>query len=279
MINKTIEECHIKLEMSIDTIDPMAKKYAQQKKEMTQQRKTLDAEIEQLRSRLKTSATDFEPVSVQLHDLGVPFVHPHDILTKSTLDRQDKILNFRDMVNITDHRVDMQLEEEAAAVMQEKEVHRVKVRATQRAQRARALEPRPPGSKDDKTFPTKYQAAAYQRYQHMVDGVIQTEAPAALADADADPKPASAALAAASAGPGAAATAVPLPKRLEGRIVEALYQYQARATDELSFSKGDRVVVINEGGEEGWYYGICNQKTGLFPANYVKLADEEVDAP
>lgn len=154
-------------------------------------------------------------------------------------------------------------------------MHRVKVRATQRSQRARALEPRPPGGKDDKTFPSKYQAAAYQRYQHMVDGVLRDE-PAA--DPSADPKPASAALAAASDKPGAE-FAKPLPKRLEGRIVESLYQYKATATDELSFAVGDRIVVINEGGEEGWYYGICNQKTGLFPANYVTLAPEEEDAP
>eukprot|EP01065_Artemidia_motanka_P020142 TRINITY_DN2410_c3_g1_i1.p1 TRINITY_DN2410_c3_g1~~TRINITY_DN2410_c3_g1_i1.p1 ORF type:complete len:759 (+),score=365.87 TRINITY_DN2410_c3_g1_i1:78-2279(+) len=272
-INAQIEECHIKLEMSVDVIDPMAKKYAQQKKQMTEQRRALDAEIEQLQSRLKTSSRDFEPVANGLQELGIPFVHPQEILEKSSLDRLSRMLDFRDMANLTEQRVGQQVEEEAALVMAEKEAHRVKVRAAQRAQRQRSLEPRPPGAPPgtDRNFPDKSHAAAYQRYQHMVDGVLQ-------AGTDGKDTPLVAATGAAAAVP-AAEEQVPLPKRLEGRIVVALYAYKARETDELSFSKGDRIVVINEGGEEGWYYGICNQKTGMFPANYVTLAPEELEAP
>eukprot|EP01062_Namystynia_karyoxenos_P073890 TRINITY_DN70702_c0_g1_i1.p1 TRINITY_DN70702_c0_g1~~TRINITY_DN70702_c0_g1_i1.p1 ORF type:complete len:774 (+),score=374.59 TRINITY_DN70702_c0_g1_i1:92-2323(+) len=278
-LSQTIEDCHIKLEMSIDTIDPMAKKYAQQKKNMTEQRRILDAELEQLQSRMRTSSKEFEPVALGLRELGIPFVHPQEILEKSALDRMSKITDFRDLANLTEQRIERQLEEEAATINAEKEAHKVKVRAAQRAQRQRQLEPRPPGAPPgtDKAFPGKYQAAAYQRYQHMVDGVLSAgqEAP----EGAVVPAKTPAAVAAAAAAAEEQQTVAPLPKRLEGRMVQALYAYKARATDELSFSKGDKIVVINEGGEEGWYYGICNQKTGLFPANYVTLAPEELEAP
>ncbi|KAJ9460069.1 putative paraflagellar rod protein [Diplonema papillatum] len=55
----------------------------------------------------------------------------------------------------------------------------------------------------------------------------------------------------------------------------AVYPYRQASADELSFNAGDDIIVINEGQEEGWYYGICNQRTGLLPANYVTLAPDE----
>jgi len=277
-ITASIEDAHIKLEMSVEVIDPQAKRYAQQKKGLTEERRILDAEIEQLQSRLRTSSKDFEPVATGLQELQIPFVHPRDILEKSSMDRHAKLLDFRDMANLTESKVQNQVDSEAAMVAAEKEAHRVKVRATQRSQKQRGLQPRPPGGPPgtDKSFPNKYQAAAYQRYQHMVDGVLNAgqEAEGVVA---APAAPAGAAAVTSQTADKQGPNVTPLPKRLEGKMVVSLYAYKARETDELNFSKGDRIVVINEGGEEGWYYGICNQKTGLFPANYVTLAPEEAE--
>jgi hypothetical protein len=37
----------------------------------------------------------------------------------------------------------------------------------------------------------------------------------------------------------------------------------------LPFKEGERIEVIDTS-DEGWWQGICNGKTGLFPVNYVK---------
>jgi hypothetical protein len=52
-------------------------------------------------------------------------------------------------------------------------------------------------------------------------------------------------------------------------MVEALYDHEAEAEDELNFRTGEMVEVI-ETSEDGWWKGKCNGKVGLFPVNYVK---------
>ena len=49
----------------------------------------------------------------------------------------------------------------------------------------------------------------------------------------------------------------------------ALYDYDAADERDLSFSKGDRLFVINE--KDGWYFGKNNSgKEGIFPSNFVE---------
>lgn len=52
-------------------------------------------------------------------------------------------------------------------------------------------------------------------------------------------------------------------------MVEALYDHEAEEEDELSFSAGDFVEVIDKP-DGGWWRGRFNGKEGLFPSNYVK---------
>uniref|UniRef100_A0A0M3IS38 SH3 domain-containing protein n=1 Tax=Ascaris lumbricoides TaxID=6252 RepID=A0A0M3IS38_ASCLU len=52
-------------------------------------------------------------------------------------------------------------------------------------------------------------------------------------------------------------------------LVEALYPYEAQDTDELSFEVGDKFELINKDAS-GWWQGRIKDRTGLFPANYVK---------
>ncbi|KAL3307368.1 hypothetical protein Ciccas_014122, partial [Cichlidogyrus casuarinus] len=54
---------------------------------------------------------------------------------------------------------------------------------------------------------------------------------------------------------------------------QAVFSFQARQEDELSFEPGDRIVVLsNKSTEigEGWLFGQCNGRQGLFPENYAK---------
>lgn len=52
-------------------------------------------------------------------------------------------------------------------------------------------------------------------------------------------------------------------------IVVAIYDYTKDKDDELSFMEGAIIYVIKKN-DDGWYEGVCNRVTGLFPGNYVE---------
>lgn len=49
----------------------------------------------------------------------------------------------------------------------------------------------------------------------------------------------------------------------------AIYDYVAIRNDELSFQENSVIYVIKKN-EDGWYEGVLNGITGLFPGNYVE---------
>lgn len=51
--------------------------------------------------------------------------------------------------------------------------------------------------------------------------------------------------------------------------VKARFNFKQNNEDELSFSKGDMIVVTRQE-EGGWWEGSLNGKTGWFPSNYVR---------
>ena len=55
------------------------------------------------------------------------------------------------------------------------------------------------------------------------------------------------------------------------RCYEALYDYEASDTDEISFHDGDLIVNCS-GVDEGWMTGTVQRtsQTGMLPANYVR---------
>ena len=52
--------------------------------------------------------------------------------------------------------------------------------------------------------------------------------------------------------------------------VEALYDYTKDKDDELSFTAGSVIYVLKKN-DDGWYEGVFEGTTGLFPGNYVEL--------
>ena len=52
--------------------------------------------------------------------------------------------------------------------------------------------------------------------------------------------------------------------------VEALYDYSKDKEDELSFSAGTVIYVLKKN-DDGWYEGVADGMTGLFPGNYVEI--------
>uniref|UniRef100_A0A1L8ED22 Putative src substrate cortactin n=2 Tax=Haematobia irritans TaxID=7368 RepID=A0A1L8ED22_HAEIR len=53
----------------------------------------------------------------------------------------------------------------------------------------------------------------------------------------------------------------------------ALYDYQANDDDEISFDPDDVITHI-EMIDEGWWRGLCKNRYGLFPANYVQVVNQ-----
>ncbi|XP_030874475.1 intersectin-1-like [Leptonychotes weddellii] len=52
--------------------------------------------------------------------------------------------------------------------------------------------------------------------------------------------------------------------------VIGVYDYSAQNDDELAFSKGQIINVLNKD-DPDWWRGEVNGQVGLFPSNYVKL--------
>ncbi|XP_072109972.1 abl interactor 1a isoform X5 [Mobula birostris] len=58
------------------------------------------------------------------------------------------------------------------------------------------------------------------------------------------------------------------PKTYIEKVV-AIYDYSKDKDDELSFMEGSIIYVIKKN-DDGWYEGVINGITGLFPGNYVE---------
>ncbi|KAJ6569581.1 hypothetical protein B0H19DRAFT_1209479 [Mycena capillaripes] len=55
------------------------------------------------------------------------------------------------------------------------------------------------------------------------------------------------------------------------QYVVALYDFEAQADGDLSFSTGDRIEVVERGASaEDWWTGRLNGRQGVFPGNYVQ---------
>ena len=52
------------------------------------------------------------------------------------------------------------------------------------------------------------------------------------------------------------------------------YNYQAQQLDELSLSKGARILILEKSGD-GWWRGQYGNKIGWFPSNYLQEVDNE----
>jgi len=88
--------------------------------------------------------------------------------------------------------------------------------------------------------------------------------------------PSSPALVAAAAGKAKPPPPKPKPSRFSGvpgaETVTALYDYEAQAEGDLSFSTGEVIeIVTRTQNENEWWVGKVNQRQGQFPGNYVKL--------
>lgn len=52
-------------------------------------------------------------------------------------------------------------------------------------------------------------------------------------------------------------------------VVVSIFSYEASRDDELSFKENEIIYVLKKN-SDGWYEGVLNGMTGLFPGNYVE---------
>ena len=59
-------------------------------------------------------------------------------------------------------------------------------------------------------------------------------------------------------------------------MARALYPYNARKDDELSFKKDDIITVISKKIQDrGWWKGKLNGKSGIFLSNMVEIISND----
>lgn len=64
------------------------------------------------------------------------------------------------------------------------------------------------------------------------------------------------------------------PPQLKQKVYVALYDYDARTTDDLSFKVNDQLVITNNADGDWWQaMNLKTRETGYIPSNYVTLQD------
>lgn len=58
---------------------------------------------------------------------------------------------------------------------------------------------------------------------------------------------------------------------MDGERYIACYPYQSAEAGDLVFDAGEEILVIKKDGD--WWTGVIGGRTGIFPANYVQLPD------
>ncbi|KAK3098160.1 hypothetical protein FSP39_016770 [Pinctada imbricata] len=79
------------------------------------------------------------------------------------------------------------------------------------------------------------------------------------------------------AGGSARATPIVQEPTPEAENYVAMFNYSSSEPGDLTFNQGELIVVTKKDGD--WWTGSLNGKTGIFPANYVKLTDQPSSKP
>lgn len=72
----------------------------------------------------------------------------------------------------------------------------------------------------------------------------------------------------------------PEPSTISGPSCVALFDFEAALDDELAFSRGDVIALLELiGGDEDWGRGQLRGRTGLFPLNFTRILEPLPTAP
>eukprot|EP01006_Ploeotia_vitrea_P062943 TRINITY_DN84675_c0_g1_i1.p1 TRINITY_DN84675_c0_g1~~TRINITY_DN84675_c0_g1_i1.p1 ORF type:complete len:549 (-),score=79.69 TRINITY_DN84675_c0_g1_i1:168-1595(-) len=94
-IDRTIRTAHIQLELCIETFDPVAKKHANDKKDMYKSRADTEDEIACLTDSMTRATALFQPIADELDALGIEWIDPRYEVQENDLSRRTQIVEFR----------------------------------------------------------------------------------------------------------------------------------------------------------------------------------------
>ncbi len=63
------------------------------------------------------------------------------------------------------------------------------------------------------------------------------------------------------------------------KVFKALYDYKSQRNDELSFSEGDLIYILDMTSDPNWFKAKTNNRIGLVPANYIEENTESLVNP
>eukprot|EP01012_Entosiphon_sulcatum_P036004 TRINITY_DN457_c0_g1_i1.p2 TRINITY_DN457_c0_g1~~TRINITY_DN457_c0_g1_i1.p2 ORF type:complete len:598 (-),score=157.38 TRINITY_DN457_c0_g1_i1:33-1826(-) len=94
-LDRNIRSSHIQLEFCIETFDPNAKKYSDEKKQLYQLRAETEEELAMLKEKQAQAAEDFRDSEEALVAAGIEFIHPIDEQQEEQLNRRSKMVEYR----------------------------------------------------------------------------------------------------------------------------------------------------------------------------------------
>ncbi|CUG48932.1 paraflagellar rod protein, putative [Bodo saltans] len=98
-LDKKISQVHIQQEMAMETFNPKAKEYSQMKKELIKVREEMESQIDLLSQKATLHIEAFKPTEVALVESGRHFVHPVQELHDLNRNRQQKLLEYHNLMS------------------------------------------------------------------------------------------------------------------------------------------------------------------------------------
>ncbi|PWV03021.1 putative paraflagellar rod protein 5 [Trypanosoma cruzi] len=289
-IEKEIESNEMKKEMLSDRLDTNAKRYAELNNNLLLKRREVSQEVLFIRHKLEKAEKAIEPTLRSLQFAAVEYVHPRDIVEKINLNRCSTILDYREFMTPSisyDEKVRMEelmkLAELRSTIDSENKERLAKQQLrlpsiakkdyTALQRRVNSLLQK--RSDEVERIPPIAATTSHDAAVSAYTGAQSTTRTSATGFTTSEIARGSSLAAAWDTTGGTLTINASLRQpRLEGTVMRALYAYKARAPDELTFGEGDLIVCVNRAQEEGWFKGVCNQRTGLFPINYVVPHEE-----
>jgi hypothetical protein len=99
-------------QVCMETLNPDARMYAQEKKELLRQQEEVDAEIGNLASQQNLYLEWFGPTERYLAIMDKPYVHPKDELEKRNAERAGKITEYKALMAAPADEEDLEIEEQ-----------------------------------------------------------------------------------------------------------------------------------------------------------------------
>lgn len=297
-VEKEIVGNTMKKEILADQLDPSAKCYAEYNNDLLLKRREVSQEVFCVRHKLEKAEQAIEQTLRLLQFAGIEYVHPRDIVEKINLNRCSTILDYRELMSPSvPHHEKVRMEELIKlAELRTAITAETKGRLAQQRHRLPAI-----SKKENTQLHRRVNALLEKQITDSAQTTSLTSAAAttnftsnAALGSERPQTTVRTSLTGGGGGGGSGAagaitntatvegaesvegSAAMLPRntRIEGMTMRALYPYKARAPDELTFNECDLIVCVSRAQEEGWFKGVCNQRTGLFPINYVVPHEE-----